>query len=95
MEIQIKALDANNDETATILLNVRTTDEGGVMELRMDGPDGEIVSEIRLPHTIGQWKLVESTTKKIASGKRDFYLTMKDTPVSGTVEIDWFVINKR
>lgn len=54
MEIQIKALDANNGETASILLNVRTTDEGDVMELRMDGPDGEIVSEIRLPHTIGQ-----------------------------------------
>lgn len=87
--------DADTDETATVLLNVRTTDEGSVMELRMDGPDGEIVSEIRLPHTIGQWKLVESGTKKIAPGKRDFYLTMKDIPVSGTVEIDWFIFNKK
>ncbi len=87
--------DTGADETGSILLNIQTTDEGAVMELRMDKPDGEMVSEIKLPDTNGQWRQVRVGTRKISPGKRNFYLLMKHNPESGTVEIDWFMFNNK
>ncbi|MEL7585330.1 MAG: family 43 glycosylhydrolase [Prolixibacteraceae bacterium] len=86
--------DAGADEPGSVLLNVQTTDEGAVMELRMDKPDGEMVSEIKLSDTNGQWQQVHAETREILPGKRNFYLVMKDKPKSGSVEIDWFMFNK-
>jgi hypothetical protein len=87
--------DAGVGEPGSILLNVQTTDEGAVMELHMDEPDGEMVSEITIPNTNRQWQQIRAETRKISPGKRNFYLVMKDNPESGTVEIDWFMLNRK
>lgn len=86
--------DAGADETGSILLNVRTSAAGAVMEIRMDEHDGESVSEIDLPNTGGQWQQITAKAKKISHGKRNFYLVMKNNPKSGVVEVDKLIFNK-
>lgn len=87
--------DPQEDEAEELVLFVRTHDEGGVFELSIDDPHGEIVAEVELPDTRGEWQEIHAQIGKFRPGKHTFYMLLKDNPGNRNVALDWFMFRKK
>lgn len=63
---------------------------GGVLQFRMDGLDGPVVSQIKVPSG-NDWVTVSSTARKVKKGSRNLFVSLVG---SGIVETDWIRFNK-
>ena len=62
-----------------------TSDNGGTLQIRINGTNGPIISEIKVPKT-DKWTNIESPVRSAQTGIHDLYVSLKG---SGKVEIDW------
>lgn len=61
----------------------------GRLEIRRSSADGELLATVEVPHTDGQWQVVEVPVRTEASERDSFYVVATDVPASGVVEVDW------
>ena len=62
-----------------------TSDNGGTLQIRINGTNGPVISEIKVPKT-DKWTNIESPVRSAQTGIHDLYVSLKG---SGKVEIDW------
>ena len=62
-----------------------TSDNGGTLQIRINGTNGPVISEIKVPKT-DKWTNIESSIRSAQTGIHDLYVSLKG---SGKVEIDW------
>lgn len=62
-----------------------TSDNGGTLQIRINGTNGPVISEIKVPKT-DKWTNIESSVRSAQTGIHDLYVSLKG---SGKVEIDW------
>lgn len=86
--------DPGNANTGKLILNVETTAGNSILEIRLNNFDGEVVSEIKLPDTNGQWQEINAEAKNLQPGKRSFFIVLKDNPQGATVGIDRLEFNR-
>ena len=62
-----------------------TSDNGGTLQIRINGTNGPVISEIKVPKT-DKWTNIESSVRSAPTGIHDLYVSLKG---NGKVEIDW------
>ena len=62
-----------------------TSDNGGTLQIRINGTNGPVISEIKVPKT-DKWTNIESPVRSAQTDIHDLYVSLKG---SGKVEIDW------
>lgn len=62
-----------------------TSDNGGTLQIRINGTNGPVISEIKVPKT-DKWTNIESSVRSAQTGIHDLYVSLKG---NGKVEIDW------
>jgi len=62
-----------------------TSDNGGTLQIRINGTNGPVISEIKVPKT-DKWTNIESSVHSAPTGIHDLYVSLKG---NGKVEIDW------
>jgi hypothetical protein len=61
---------------------------GATVQIRLDKPDGPIISEIKIPRT-SEWQTIVGKTAKVTPGAHNLFVVLKDSPV----EVDWVKFN--
>lgn len=74
---------------SSVAVSVSSTAVGGRLEIRRSSADGELLATVEVPHTDGQWQVVEVPVRTEASERDSFYVVATDVPASGVVEVDW------
>jgi hypothetical protein len=62
-----------------------TSDNGGTLQIRINGTNGPVISEIKVPKT-DKWTNIESSVHSAPTGIHDYIVSLKG---NGKVEIDW------
>ncbi|MGL4630324.1 MAG: DUF1553 domain-containing protein [Leadbetterella sp.] len=87
----------NLSNKKSILFKTRIIDPGSKLQLRIDRPNGEVISEIALTSKKDEfWKTMEAPLKKI-DGKHDVYFVFQNPgvldPIKTSIWIDWVSFN--
>lgn len=61
---------------------------GATVQIRLDKPDGSIISEIKIPRT-SEWQTIVGKALKVTPGTHNLFVVLKDSPV----EVDWIKFN--
>ncbi len=81
---QYNTVDFGNKPLKTVTVNARS-EEGAVMQVRINSIDGPLLAEIKIPKT-GDWKTVDVPVLKSEKGIKHLFIVSKDNKVA---EIDW------
>ncbi len=70
------------ERTERMRFGAASATQGGVIEIRLNSPDGELLGSVTVPHT-GSWHLFEDYSAEIppTSGPKDVYLVFKSADV--------------
>jgi hypothetical protein len=72
-------------------LQIRTlSPTGGTLQIRLDKPEGAVISEVQIPQN-KEWNIVSSHINKFQKGIHNLIVTLKG---SGPVTIDWIQFGK-
>ncbi|KPK85296.1 MAG: alpha-N-arabinofuranosidase [Bacteroides sp. SM23_62_1] len=82
--IRYNAVDFGNETYRSVQVKV-LSQTGGTLQIRLDKPDGPLLSEVKIPEGTG-WKTVDSSVSKIQPGIHNLVVVLKD---DNPVEIDW------
>lgn len=81
---QYNSVDLGSKPFKTITVNARS-EEGGVVQIRINSIDGPVLAEITIPKT-GEWKTVDVPVLKNEKGIKNLFILAKQDKA---VEIDW------
>lgn len=81
--VQYNAVKFGPEKLKLVELNVLSP-EGATLQIRLDKPNGTIVSEIKIPKTT-EWTTLAGKVSKISTGVHNLIVVAKDSPV----EVDW------
>ncbi|HNX55817.1 MAG TPA: family 43 glycosylhydrolase [Prolixibacteraceae bacterium] len=81
--VQYNAVKFGPDKIKSAELSVLST-KGATVQIRLDKPDGPIVSEVKIPKTT-EWTTVVGKVSKVSRGVHNLFIVAKDSPV----EVDW------
>ncbi len=82
--IQYNAVYFENEIFKKVQVKV-TSQTGGIVQIRLDKPDGILISEIQIPVT-AEWNISESDIASIQPGIHNLVVVLKD---NNPVDIDW------
>ncbi len=82
--VQYNAVDFGNKQLNSLQLKIQST-KGASLQICLDKPDGEVTVEVQIP-ACTEWKVVETSTTKPATGVHNLCLILKNNQ---PVEIDW------
>ena len=73
--IKVANVDFGNNSPEKFIATVASALRGGNIEVRLDGPDGEKVAELNVPHTGGweNWNEIETPLTEKCKGVHDLY----------------------
>jgi len=76
---------------STFTASVSSAGEGGVIELRLDGPDGQLIGTLAVPSTNGWERWIEATTQVTgAEGVHDVYFVFRGKPEGKLFNVDYW-----
>lgn len=81
--IQYNAVKFGTEKLKSLELSVLSP-EGATLQIRLDKPDGQIVSEVKIPKT-AEWKTFAGKVSKVLPGVHNLFVVAKNSPV----EVDW------
>jgi hypothetical protein len=81
--VQYNAVKFGPEKLKSVELSVLSP-KGGTLQIRLDKPDGQIISEVKIPKT-AEWKSIVGKISKVTPGVHNLFITLKDSPV----EVDW------
>ena len=61
------------------------TDKGGLVTIRMDRPDGPVITQVKIPKS-KNWEIIKTTLTETPAGIHDLYIMLNS---SKKVKIDW------
>lgn len=80
--IRVRNVDFENNGAASFIANVASDLNGGIIEIRVDEIDGDIIGELNVSYTGGWDEWITKTTKvENVKGVRDIYFVFKGDPV--------------
>ncbi len=77
--IKLANVDFSKRKPKTFGASVASALRGGMIEVRLDSIDGQLLAELKVPGTGGweRWKYIETNTQMPVSGTHDVYLVFK------------------
>lgn len=91
--IKVKGVDFRKEGASKFMARVGTTHNGGVtMEVRLDSPQGDLLTTVKVPMTGGdnRWALVSSDVAKV-SGVHDLYFVCKGKKPGRLMYFDYWM----
>lgn len=83
-------VDLSGLDTGSVTLDVNTVAGGGMMELRINDPEGKLMAAVPLPDTGGEWRRVTGEFADPEPGRHTLYIRLGRQPENGAVEFSWF-----
>lgn len=93
---KVRDVDFRKEGASKFTARVGTTHNSAVsMEIRLDGPDGELIGSIKVPMTGGndRWQVVTTEVKKV-TGIHDVYFVFKGKATAKIMFFDYWMFSK-
>lgn len=90
--IKVREVDFGTRPPVGFSASVASALRGGTLEIRLDSIGGELIAEVRVPHTGGweHWMTVETDRLKPVTGVRDVYFVFKGRKGCKLFNFDWW-----
>ncbi len=94
--IKVREVDFGTVSPRQFTAAVASALQGGVIEVRADGKDGDIVASLTVPYTGGweKWRTLSTQVVKSVTGKHDLYLVFKGNKGGKLFTFDWWQFSK-
>ncbi len=90
--MRVRAIDFGEGGAKMFKAQVRASDSGGSIELRLDNLNGKPIAELQVPSTSGEWQLL-SVNADIPSGIHDLYFLFHG-PDTQLFDFDYWQLTK-
>ena len=89
--IKVRSVDFGTEGAVSFIASVSSVTDGGMIELRLDSPDGLLIGEMNVPNTGGfdNWKLC-STSVTQAQGVHDLFFVFKGKAQNDLFKFDFW-----
>jgi len=89
--IKVRSVDFGTEGAVSFIASVSSVTDGGMIELRLDSPDGLLIGELNVPNTGGfdNWKLC-STSVTQAQGVHDLFFVFKGKAQNDLFKFDFW-----
>lgn len=83
------------DSVGTITLNVRSTKEGGRIQIRIGSVTGTTGGNITIPNTEGEWQELTFEVRTSLKGTKDIFFKFVGTGTASLFDFDWWRFNAK